>query len=388
MAYDAVRGVTVLFGGDVSLNEIGNNQTWEWNGTMWTRRVDRSPPPEVQAAMAYDAARGVTVLFGRESYFDGTNPSTWEWNGTEWTRRVVSGPSARLGHAMAYDSARGVTVLFGGNTGSERLADTWEWDGSGWVQRAVSGPSARWFHAMAYDASRGVTVLFGGVSANDSSDNDETWEWNGIAWTQRIPPPLAGFPSARHAHAMAYDAARGATVLFGGVTNYVDTRETATNETWELLGVPCSQPTTTQPVAQTVCLGGTAAFSVTATGSGPFAYRWRKDSVAINAISNPSAATATLTLANVGPADIGSYDCFVTNACGSVTSDAATLTVGGPNCCPADFNGDGVLNADDLGDFITGYFNEPPDPRADFNGDGVINADDLGDFITAYFDGC
>jgi hypothetical protein len=56
--------------------------------------------------------------------------------------------------------------------------------------------------------------------------------------------------------------------------------------------------------------------------------------------------------------------------------------------CPGDFNSDGVLNADDLADFITGYFNVPSDARCDFNGDGVINADDLGDFITAYFNGC
>ncbi len=59
-----------------------------------------------------------------------------------------------------------------------------------------------------------------------------------------------------------------------------------------------------------------------------------------------------------------------------------------PPPCAADFNSDGTLNADDLGDFITGYFNDPPDPRADFNADGVVNADDLGDYITAYFNGC
>ncbi len=59
-----------------------------------------------------------------------------------------------------------------------------------------------------------------------------------------------------------------------------------------------------------------------------------------------------------------------------------------PPTCPADYNMDGVLNADDIGDFITGYFNMPSDAATDFNGDGVINADDLGDFITAYFNGC
>ncbi len=60
----------------------------------------------------------------------------------------------------------------------------------------------------------------------------------------------------------------------------------------------------------------------------------------------------------------------------------------GTPSCPADFNNDGVLNADDLADFITGYFDTPAEPRTDFNGDGVINADDLADYITAYFNGC
>lgn len=62
--------------------------------------------------MAYDAARGLTVLFG--GWTGGTNNAqTWEWDGTAWTQRVVSGPSGRVSHAMAYDAARGVTVLFG-----------------------------------------------------------------------------------------------------------------------------------------------------------------------------------------------------------------------------------------------------------------------------------
>ncbi len=53
--------------------------------------------------------------------------------------------------------------------------------------------------------------------------------------------------------------------------------------------------------------------------------------------------------------------------------------------CPQDFNSDGVVDPDDLSDFIAGYFSSPPDPRTNFNGDGVIDPDDLSDFIGAYF---
>lgn len=50
-----------------------------------------------------------------------------------------------------------------------------------------------------------------------------------------------------------------------------------------------------------------------------------------------------------------------------------------------DYDGNGVLNSDDLGDYITDYFTENPPIRCDFDGDGAINSDDLGDFITSYF---
>src|SRR5262252_8825081 len=87
-------------------------------------------------ALAFDLIRGRTVLFG------GSNRSaqfadTWEWDGTIWTHRLpASTPPARVLHAMAYDLARGRTVLFGGdvfqNGVDVPLADTWEWDGANW----------------------------------------------------------------------------------------------------------------------------------------------------------------------------------------------------------------------------------------------------------------
>ncbi|MGD9690848.1 MAG: hypothetical protein AB7K52_15100 [Phycisphaerales bacterium] len=56
--------------------------------------------------------------------------------------------------------------------------------------------------------------------------------------------------------------------------------------------------------------------------------------------------------------------------------------------CAPDFNGDGNLDPDDLGDFINCYFSMPACPEADFNSDGNTDPDDLGDFINAYFAGC
>ena len=64
----------------------------------------------------------------------------------------------------------------------------------------------------------------------------------------------------------------------------------------------------------------------------------------------------------------------------------------GVRTCAADFNGDGLLDPDDLSDFITCYFGELSMPAscaaANFNGDAGIDPDDLSDYITAFFSGC
>lgn len=60
-----------------------------------------------------------------------------------------------------------------------------------------------------------------------------------------------------------------------------------------------------------------------------------------------------------------------------------------PAGCRADFNGDGNVDPDDLGDYINCYFSETvvlgSCPAADFDGGGDANPDDLGDFINLYF---
>src|SRR6266571_4888185 len=80
---------------------------------------------------------------------------------------------------------------------------------------------------------------------------------------------------------------------------------------------------TTQPVNQTVTLGQTAKFTVTATGTKPLSYQWTKDAVNITGATQASYTTPPTT-----PADDGSlFAATVTNSAGSVTSNNATLTV-------------------------------------------------------------
>ena len=77
-----------------------------------------------------------------------------------------------------------------------------------------------------------------------------------------------------------------------------------------------------QPVSQTVTASSNATFSIVVSGTASFAYQWRKDGVAIG-----GATGATLPLSNVQSATAGSYTVVISNSAGSVTSNAATLTV-------------------------------------------------------------
>ncbi len=54
--------------------------------------------------------------------------------------------------------------------------------------------------------------------------------------------------------------------------------------------------------------------------------------------------------------------------------------------CETDFSGDGVVDPDDLSDYIACYFDQCA--GADFDGSGAIDPDDLSDYIGAYFTGC
>ena len=76
------------------------------------------------------------------------------------------------------------------------------------------------------------------------------------------------------------------------------------------------------PASQTVCQGASLTLSVTATSVLAPTYQWRKAGVAI-----AGAVSATFTIANVTSTNAGSYDVVVSNACGSVTSNSAAVTV-------------------------------------------------------------
>lgn len=183
MVYDSADGVVLMYGGAAgSAASSQFEDLWQWNGTAWTmlrQSPGESPGARSFFGMTYDAVRGVTVLFGGTfgAGFQSLR-DTWELSGATWTWTEpcsICPPPNGIWLEMAYDSARGVSVRFGSWIGPPAVDETWEWDGMNWTEQAIPGPPGRSDHGMAYDSKRKVVVLFGGTDAGIPHLGD-TWE--------------------------------------------------------------------------------------------------------------------------------------------------------------------------------------------------------------------
>src|SRR5256886_3632548 len=86
---------------------------------------------------------------------------------------------------------------------------------------------------------------------------------------------------------------------------------------------PVAPAITTQPASQMVTADQTATFTVTATGTAPLSYQWQRNGTAIGGATAASYTTPATTAADNGD----QFTVVASNAAGSMTSNAAALTV-------------------------------------------------------------
>ena len=120
-----------------------------------------------------------------------------------WVQVDAAGiaPSPRADFAMAYDAADGYLLLFGGETSQGGgLGDTWTFQSGQWTNitgALAQAPSSRIQAVMAYDAADGYVVMFGGVhNISTSQPYNDTWIFRGGSWTN-LTPQLAVSPPGR-----------------------------------------------------------------------------------------------------------------------------------------------------------------------------------------------
>lgn len=162
-------------------------------------------------------------------------------------------------------------------------------------------------------------------------------------------------------------------------------------------GIPNATPITAHPTPRYACPGGGASFTVASTSV--LFYQWRHNRVLLANGPGPGGSTiagatsATLTISNAGPLDVGDYDCIVRTMCSSMISNPATLSL-----CLADLNidlgtCDAAVTIDDLLYFLDHFTRGST--RADVDDgsgtgarDGAVTIDDLLYFLARYEAGC
>jgi hypothetical protein len=177
--------------------QVPLNDTWTWDGSVWTQQHPANNAPAVQQnmALAYDPISRMVIAFYVESQWYDT-PHTLGWNGTDWQElHPATQPPSSYG-TFAWDGTRLIFLGAPQQEGGRYLTKTWAWDGSNWTRlsSSVNQPPAQLF-ATAFDAANGRVIAV---------SEGETWTWDGTTWTRlslsKSPagaPYMAYFPALK-----------------------------------------------------------------------------------------------------------------------------------------------------------------------------------------------
>ena len=248
-----------------------------------------------------------TVTVGQTATFSvtatGTSPLTYQWkkNGT-----IISGVTTAIYTTPATtvsDNNAQFTVTVGNSVNS--VVSTA-------ATLTVNVPPTISTQPASQTVAVGQTATFS-VTATGTGTLTYQWKKNGTA--------IAGATSASYTTPATFASDNGAsfTVTVTGTGGSV-TGNAAT------LTVNAPPSITAQPANQTVNVGQTATFSITATGTGTLTYQWKKGGTAIGGANSASYTTPATASSDNGT----QFTVTVTNSFGSVTSNAATLTVNVP----------------------------------------------------------
>jgi hypothetical protein len=151
------------------------------------------------------------------------------------------------------------------------------------------------------------------VTASGTAPLTYQWQENGT--------PIAGATSASYMTPVTTSSDNG--LQFRVVVTNSAGSVTSNSASLTVTAAAVAPSITTQPASQTITAGQTATFSVVATGTAPLSYQWRKNGTAVAGAASASYTTPAVTSSDNG----AQFRVVVSNSAGSVTSNAATLTV-------------------------------------------------------------
>ena len=184
---------------------------------------------------------------------------------------------------------------------------------TGWLP---PGGSPRYTSAGFVALGTSLTAFKGGYMVSSDAVS-----WTPVGMQPDAPAPSTGFLVRAYSYSdITYGA--GKYVIVGQDTSQAAAaiQNLPLVLTITAAAAPTPAVVTTQPKAQTISAGGTAVFSVVATGA--TSYQWKLNG---NAIAG--ATTATLVVRNATAANAGSYTVDAISSAGNAPSAAATLTI-------------------------------------------------------------
>ncbi len=261
------------------------------------------------------------------------------FSGTTPPAKALVFPTFTQSRYMAYQAivngARGL-LFYGGNIAATLNAQDapYGWNWTFWTNVLKAVVEELGDHSLLADAlvapESTLPVTFSGTTAPD------------LEFCVREVPPyiyilackretttvnvtFSGLPASVSTGDLLYESPRTVTVQSG---QFTDSFAPLDVHVYRFLDTNQGPTIISHPQSRTNNAGTTADLSVSVTGGGPLAYRWRKNGLNLSEGGTVSGATsATLTLANVLKADAGSYSVVVTNLFSNVTSSLAVLEV-------------------------------------------------------------
>jgi hypothetical protein len=223
------------------------------------------------------------------------------------------------------------------------------------------------------------------ISANASDPSVAGQTSSGIAGVQfKLDGANLGPEDTTSPYAITWDtttATNGSHTLTAAARDAAGNATTSSVVTVTVSNIVTTPPSiTSQPASQTATVGSTATFSVVAAGTPPFSYQWQKNGANVPGATASSYTTPALALADSG----STYRVTVTNGAGSVTSNAATLTVTQGPLPSASYNmdeGSGTTLIDRSGNNRTGTLTNGPIWTAGKN-IGGLSFDGSNDYVT------
>src|SRR5271163_1254622 len=281
------------------------------NAATLTVNPDPVAPSIVTQPSSQSVLAGQTATFSVAA--SGTQPLTYQWqeNGAA-INGAVSANYTTAATTSADNGASFVVVVTNSAGSISSSPATLTVNPDPVAPTITSQPASR-------TVTAGQTATFT-VVASGTAPLTYQWQMNGAA--------ISGATAASYTTPATTTANSGSTFLVV-VTNSTGSAISSA-ATLTVTAAPVAPSITAQPASQTVTAGQTATFTVAASGTAPLSYQWQMNGAAISGATASSYTTPATTTANSGSA----FQVVVSNSAGSMTSNAAILTVNAAAVAP------------------------------------------------------